>query len=163
MVTNNTSCPLCRTELKPTFYPRLLGFEQQMREPYQFTEVNRINFSRLDHEIVDISFINNHEILDVVLSNNNEYTSQAVVLLFRPEPVQQEPSGSIGITRVGSPFGLNVTYNDEPQPLEEVRDNSALHLSRSIMVGMGESSMYPNSMTLEARVRYGHITIEEVD
>jgi hypothetical protein len=77
--------------------------------------------------------------------------------------MQQEPSGSIGITRVGSPFGLTVTYNDDPQLSQEVIHNSALHPSRCIMVRMGESSMYPNSMTLEALVRYGHLTIEEVD
>jgi hypothetical protein len=170
---NNYTCPLCRNVLnqqtrfvdglistfgEPTFGQTLtltihrFGdiFNRQMREQYHSQEVNRINFSRLDHAIVE---------LDV---SNNGYTQEDSVL-FRQEPVQQEPSGSIGITRVGSPFGLNVTYNDDPQPSEEVIYNSALHPSRSIMVGMGESSMYPNRMTLEALVRYGHITIEEVD
>lgn len=99
-----------------------------------------------------------------------------------------QPSGSTGITRVGSPFELNVTYADEvwiPQSQEELTTHSlfsggsAVH--SSMMQNMGElfdfNALYPNSMTraelageeiISDRYRYPineyfNNTIEEVD
>jgi len=139
---NNTSCPLCRTEL---YNSSRLGF--------------RIEMTPLDELFIDRTI---------------------------------QPSGSIGITRVGSPFELNVTYADEvwiSQQEEELTTQiamdslfsggSAIHSSR--MQNMGElfdfNTLYSNSMTQPAlageeiisdRYRYPineyfNNTIEEVD
>jgi hypothetical protein len=106
----------------------------------------------------------------------------------RIDTLSLQPSGSIGITRVGSPFGLNVTYADDliisELEGEWTTDSlfsggSAIH--SSMMQNMGElfdfNALYSNSMTraelageeiISDRYRfpsneYFNNTIEEVD
>jgi len=79
-----------------------------------------------------------------------------------------QPSGSTGITRLGSPFRLNITYLDEdeeeliPQPLEEELTQEVINtlfgggVGRSRMQNMGEI-LYTNNML------HRGLTFEEVD
>ena len=171
---NNTSCPLCRTELfnpilsdDSVYYDPLSVAHNQ---PSQFG----YNFSRITPTIVEI-VIGGYTQEDSELFEQQEQERGAT--LHRRENASElratyqnyidrfalpQPSGSTGITRVGSPFGLNVLYANEeliPQPLTQVAmDNlfAGSYMTGSRMQNMGEV-LYTNSMF------HRGVTFEEVD
>ena len=174
------SCPLCRTILVNS----AADDRPYYRDMDSFLEARRAYYGPLRAEPYEPTATFIYSRIPVVAEIVSAgYTQEDSILI--------QPSGSIGITRVGSPFGLNVTYVDGElisQPEEEltqvamnslISSGSAVH--SSMMQNMGElfdfNALYPNSMTRTALAgeeiisdgyrfpynEYFNNTIEEVD
>ena len=141
------------------------------------------NYTEKTKKITECSHTFHTECLDRWLETNNscplcrtelrEQLQEPPIFYSRPMygmgssiPVTLQPSGSIGITRVGSPFELNVTYADEVRitQLEEELTTHTLLSGGSAVARLIEEapiqtfgqfqlfanelfSMYPSSMT----------------